>query len=141
MANKNELIEINMRLVAVLLCGAISFFCAYFYDAVVNAGHSLDSHYFFGVAGFLGGMIWSWIVFPKMGRQLLFDAFLILASFPVVGAIAGAFLGGIVMSPITAFSGIVVAVFLPFQFPWPIAVVYLFGALAAFWLPRTNFSK
>ena len=67
-----------------------------------------------------------------MGKNVAYDLVLIGLAFPIVGAIGGTFAA----PGFGTFAGPVVAIALPLQFPFPIAVVYVASAIIAFWLPR-----
>ena len=125
--------ESKMRY-AVIICAGVSFYCGFYYDSNVNAGHDSISNYYVGLAAMLGGTIWALLTYPMMGKSLTRDLLLIGLAFPTVGAIGGTF----AFPGWGTFVGPLAAIGLPLQFPLPIAVVYVASAIVAFWLPRIS---
>jgi hypothetical protein len=122
------------HIAATFACALICFCAAFLFDATAIHGHGAESRYILGAWTASAGALWAWLIYPRMGKSTVKDILIILIAFPSVGFLAGLLIGG--GFPIAALSGAYTAVLLPFFLPWPIAVLYLTGALLAFWLPR-----
>ncbi|MFK7880137.1 hypothetical protein [Roseobacter sp.] len=108
--------------------------CAFIYEANVNPGHGPMSPWYMAGAASIAASVWAFYVFPRMGRWWVTDGLWIAAAYPCVGAITGSLVA--VGHPLGIYSGALIAITLPLQFPLMILPVYILGAALAFLLPR-----
>ena len=124
-------VKIWISMVFSALCAGSS---AFIYDANGNPGHGPMSPWYMAGAASIAASVWAFFVFPRMGRWWVADGLWIAAAYPCVGAITGSLVA--VGHPLGIYSGALVAINLPLQFPLTILPIYIFGAALAFLLPR-----
>lgn len=115
-----------VRIVTALLAGSIAYICVGVYAQITGISHSAAT------MGAVVALVWSLMIFPKMGRSALRDFYLTFLTFPVVGAFAGTFF----IPTNGTFSGLEAALLLPFWAMWPVAPLYLLGGLILIFAPR-----
>ncbi|NRB34322.1 MAG: hypothetical protein HRU31_06175 [Rhodobacteraceae bacterium] len=119
-----------LRLIAILIASSIAGSVALNYSIVANS----TPDPFVAILASTAAALWVLVVFPYTGRSVIRDVFLIALAFPMVGFLALA--PFLLVLPVVPFVGVYVAVTWPFVEPIPTALLYFFGAIAAFVLPR-----